>query len=369
MKYSIKNIPIQLFFLKLVCTSSIAAYDEIHRYRPILFFGEARLSRDALTSFKIQANHGSASQAYNSCGSKVPAADIFGSTHNQQVASIGTHNMPTTTTVYPQKLTFTELIVTWSQNFARGFFISCYLPFRTIHLYNFPRIEPYNPIQQHESMLRGVGDFASSIGWTYNCEDTEKLDFIDVSAQLGVVLPTSNVALGNTIFDINLGYEGRVGCFFIIDASSGILDWLTVGAHAQGLFFQDHPVPHTLLSSNVSCDLSSYYTHHHTPAWVAGVYSKADHIILGLSGTVGYSFTHQGSQQKHIVPALSVQRQQYAAWGMHTLHIALDYDLATYSNPHAPSIGVAYNQVLAGKNVWNTSLWGGIAEFSLLFTF
>ena len=348
----------------------VTAYDEIHRYRPILFFSESRLSRDALMSLKAQADHGSASKAYNACGNKVPLADIFGDAYHEKIALIGTKNMPPPCTNFAQRLTFTELILTWSQNFARGFFVSCYIPFRTIHLYNFPQITPYNPLQQHESMLRGMGDFACSMGWAYNCEDTEKIDFIDVAMQIGIALPTSKPTLGNDLFDINLGYEGKTGCFFIMDGACGIFDWLTFGAHLQGLFFEHQAIHHTVLTDEApASSISTCLPSKRDSAWGVGAYGKADHLILGFSGTLAYSFTYQGPQIWNFNQLMPDQLQRLAAWSMHVIHVELDYDLATYSNPYAPSIGIAYNKAVAGTNVFDTSLWGGIAEFTMLFTF
>lgn len=368
MKNNNKNSIIIFFLIELLTCSIITAYDEIHRYRPILFFGESHLSRDGLMGFKLQANHGSASEAYNACGNKVPPADILGDAYCQKITRIGSIRNNALCTSFSQRLAFTELILNWYQNFARGFFVTCYIPFRTIHLYNFPQEIPYNPLQHHEAMQRGMGDFACSIGWAYNYEETKKIDFIDVAIQAGVALPTSKPTLGNDLWDVALGYEGRAAYFFIIDSACGIFDWLTFGAHIQGLFFEQHLAQHTIFNVQDEYNNTCFQTHR-KPAWVAGVYSKADHVLLGFSVTLGYSFTHQGSQTWHINQLASFQHQRLTSWSMHTIHLELDYDLATYSNPYAPSIGVAYNKAVAGKNIFDTSLWGGVAEFTILFTF
>jgi hypothetical protein len=369
MKDNNKNSIIAFFYAVLLCASS-KTYDEIHRYRPILFFGESHIARDGLMDFKLQADHGSASKAYNACGNKVMPADIFGSFYSKTVACIGSQNsispgLPCLSDY--QRLTFTELILNWYQNFARGFFVSCYIPFRTIHLYNFPQETMYNPLQHHELMQRGMGDFACSLGWAYNYEATKKIDFIDVTIQVGVALPTSKPTLGNDLFDVTLGYEGRTAYFLTMDSSCGIFDWLTMGAHIQGLFFEQHLAQHILFGSSIQ-PIECLHTNRKS-AWVAGIYSKADHMILGFSGTIGYSFTYQGPQAWKTDQLLSWQKPRLSAWSMHTIHLELDYDLATYSNPYAPSIGVAYNKAVAGKDVFDTSLWGGVAEITILFMF
>lgn len=368
MKNSNKNYVIAFFLIKLLTCNSIKAYDEIHRYRPILFFGEAHIARDGLMALKLQADHGSASEAYNACGNKVAPGDIFGKLYRETIASIGSGNTATACTPFDQRLAFTELIVNWYQNLARGFFVTCYMPFRTIHLYNFPQETPYNPLQHHEFMQRGMGDFACSLGWACNYEDTKKIDFIDTSAQIGVALPTSKPTQGNDLFDDALGYEGRAAYFFILDSACGFLDWLTCGAHVQGLFFEQHRAHHVIFNASNE-HISTCIQTHRDPAWVVGVYSKADHVILGFSVTLGYSFTHQGAQTWNVHNLASFQLPRLDPWSMHTIHLELDYDLATYSNPCAPSIGVAYNKAVAGKNVFDTSLWGGVAELTILFTF
>lgn len=371
MKNFDKKYKFVFFYSLITISSAVEGYDEIHRYRPILFFGEARLSRDGLMSSKIQANHGSASQAYNNCGVKVCAADIFGTSYNEAIALLGSRSVEALAGRCLQQLTFTELILTWYQNFARGFFVGCYVPFRTIHLYNFPQVSAYNPLQHRECMQRGMGDFACSLGWTYNYEETQKIDFVDIAVQAGVALPTSKPTLGYDLFDIALGYEGRTGYFFIVDGTCGALDWLTCGAHVQGLFFEQQPVQRTILTPKPDGSISNACAcvpTHQNAAWVIGLFTKADHIILGFSCTLGYSFTYKGPQfVKTNGPIINGSR--YYPWSMHTIHLELDYDLATYSNPYAPRVGVAYNKAVGGKNVYDTSLWGGLAEFTILFTF
>lgn len=358
-------------FWLILLTLPLVAYDEIHRYRPILFFGEPHLACNGLMDFKVQADHGSAKQAFDACGNPVPPVYIFGTAYHDAIKGIGAIPAPDVPTNFQQKLTFTELILTWYQNFAGGFFVTGYVPFRTIHVYNFPQPFPYNPLQQQENVYRGMGDFAVSLGWAWNYEDTITIDFVDCSVQMGVALPTSNPTLSNDLFDISLGYDGQTGYFFILDASLGLLDWLTFGFHTQGLFFgQPSQGRCTLIyDPHVQAPITTMHSLKKSPAWDAGVYAKADHMLVGFSLTLGYSFIRQETDHLHKLCALPFPESRFNMWNMHSIHVLLDYDFATYTNPYAPDISIAYNRVVAGRNVYDTSMWGGAVEVSLLFKF
>jgi hypothetical protein len=349
----------------------LVAYDEIHRYRPILFFGEPHLARSGLMDFKLQADHGSAKHAFNSCGAEVYPADIFGTPYQQAIRSNGALPAPNIATNFQQKLTFTELIITWYQNFAGGFFITGYVPFRTIHVHNFPQITPYNPLQQQQRIYRGMGDFACSLGWAWNYEETVHVDFVDASVQLGVAFPTSNPRLSNDLFGISLGYDGQIGYFLVIDSSVGIFDWLTFGFHTQGLFFGQQAYGRQVLIQQPESlrTLQGCVDTKKSPAWVAGIYTKADHMFVGFSATLGYSFIRQEIDRIRSTCNIIFPSSRLQMWNMHIINFLLDYDFATYSNPYAPDVSVAYNKILAGKNVYDTSLWGGALELTLLFKF
>ncbi len=58
----------------------------------------------------------------------------------------------------------------------------------------------------------GVGDLVIIGGWGVNYEETQELDFVDLSIRIGLLCPTSARTKAERVFDIPLGYKGN-GCF------------------------------------------------------------------------------------------------------------------------------------------------------------
>lgn len=126
--------------------------------------------------------------------------------------------------------------MTWTHNYSHGFFSQVHLPLRWIRISDVSFcdvsstdsccVNQANPIWQtfinnlcpllkHYNRTiagydkKGVGDLVLIAGWGFNYEETEELDFIDLSLRMGVLVPTSARTKPERVFDIPLGYNGQ----------------------------------------------------------------------------------------------------------------------------------------------------------------
>lgn len=351
---------------------SLCAYDEILQYRPPIFFGEPHIARDGLMAGACNLTHGSTYHSYNGCGKRVPLCRIWEPTCSNNAITVPS-------AAWVGKFSLTEIIVTAYQEFMHGIFVSAYVPVRFLHIRHAREVASSSS-QEYTSSSKGMGDLAWSLGWAYNYEDFETIDFIDITLQAGVALPTSRPLCPQSTFNVPLGYQGHTGFFGILDGSWGIFDWLTFGGHLQLIGFSSAyeciprscvPLLGSSKQSSALCDLPKRWVERH-PATVVGLYTKADHLILGLSLMVGYSYMHQADRSvqgegQRLLP--SSCSSYFDSWSMHTVHTSLDYDWATYTNVYAPRVSIMYNTVVGGKRIVPLPLFQGSIDFSILFSF
>ncbi len=344
----------------------LAAYDEILQYRPPLFFGEPHIARDGLLAVACNLDHGSTSHSYNGAGDRVPLYRLWEPCDRAH-----------STAPWVGKFSLTEIVLTGYQEFIKGLFVSWYMPARFLHIRHARDLLSASS-QELTTSARGLGDIAWSLGWAYNYEACEVLDFIDVTIQSGVALPTSRVSCAQSTFAVPLGYQGHTGFFGIADSSLGIFDWLTIGAHIQAIGFSDtyECVPYcsdvTLACRPDAQHARPQYLVDRHPAAVVGLYTKADHLILGLSLLVGYSYMHQGARSvagggARLLPQTAAA--YFESWSMHTIHTSIDYDWATYDTIYAPRVSITYNTVVAGTRIIPLPLFQGSIDFTFVLSF
>jgi len=391
-------------------------YDDIHRFRPIYFFEEPHIRCDGLSNIYLSCAHGKADSAFSCDHNKVPLGDIFGINNLHDAAkgvasSILNHpggqilqNIITPSIdhcfahlSFPGTFEMTELVLKGFQNFVYGTFLTWYIPWRSLSLtINRPTdlTAPFAITSSWQQLLNkresifntfqlstdpytryGLGDVACSLGYAYS-HDATTLDFIDMSVQLGIVFPTSCTFRPCHFFDIPLGYEGSLGYFGIFDASVGWYDWCTAGAHLQCLGFT--PTQGIQKIKTDSDQRGLFILQQDTMkiwqggAYSGGVYLKADHVLLGLSFTLGYSIVvktanHWASITTH--QPYHIPDQRLGSWSMQTMHIVLDYDCATHSNPNAPRVGFIYNTAFRGSRSLATAVIGALWDMTIIWSF
>jgi hypothetical protein len=96
--------------------------------------------------------------------------------------------------------------------------------------------------------------------------------------------------------------------------------------------------------------------------WISGTYIKADHLCRRLSLLTGYSYAHKNAD--HIVPAdpsifdsfVVNSDPELQSWGMHTIHIFLEYDFTKENHVCGPRLGFFANIPVSGKRIFKSSL-------------
>lgn len=339
--------------------------DIIHFYRATPLFPEPRFEKPWLFSLDFLISGGKTDQSKNQHSQNVPLFDIFSS---PPVDSSCAHTKSHYHCHNNGTFSIVEAYITATQNITRGFFLQSSIPIRYFHVEKkylchtpepscIPRIYPYQQT--------GVGDWWLGAGWTINYQETQELDFIDVTVRAGIVCPTGKKRNPYQPTSIAHGYNGYWGFPFAIESAIGAFEWLTVGIHAETVPFVPHKEHFLIdnrsdLSLHRACGRISLGT-----IWWIGAYLKADHAIGGLSFITGYSYAGQGKttitlpqgtvHSPTLVPFIG---QPIERWSMHTVHIDLEYDFTKEHHTIGPRIHLFSNIHVDGTYTFNTLMNG-----------
>ncbi|HSW73911.1 MAG TPA: hypothetical protein VLG71_02025 [Candidatus Limnocylindria bacterium] len=417
-----------LAFLAFCSTLVAHAADNPHMYRATFFYGEPRLEKRALGSIDILASGGRTCCGRNGCNIKVPLLDIYG-TYNMHALGNGVPgknlSLPTDLALTNLSLTPTrncfadlsfrgkfdtsEIDISLTQNFVRGFFAQLYIPLRSLRINNInfadlsPTSDPFPNIntptwqtflnvfpailEQYNLSIdpvhrRGIGDISLMAGWTLNYQEFDQLDYMDMTIKLGILAPTGKKANPNIVFDLPLGYNGHTGFPFELHASFGAFDWFTFGAYLGGIAFgnrtgtvrirTDAEQSGLIKLASVNCACI-----HQGVLWNAGLFAKADHFCRGLSALVGYTFVQHNcdcivlsaQDRLNFDPVVVNDDPILKGWNMHTLHFMVDYDFSQPCMKFGPRLGFFYNFQFAGKRTFNTSTAEGTFGLDIAWDF
>lgn len=263
-------------------------YDVSNPYHARLFPEEPQISKQHLTSFDLRV----AGTTDAECRCCKP----------NELLATSSHAVILSCTHHPNKYCF----------------ISFTLPF--YHIRNEAIIPPELKEKcVYDYSVKELGISALTTGLTLNFNKNLDLDFVDVTVETGVLLPPS--AHRRTGF----------GLLSKMAAALGFFDWLTLGIEADVASFLD-----TLGGTQYNI----------------GYFLKADHLVRGLSFTLGYSYSRQ-EPMYYIWHNLILDR-----WDMNTFHLSLAYDLACEKYPGLPHFEFFYNRLLNGTNVTGNSFVG-----------
>jgi len=419
----------------LLLTQLAGAIDNAHFYRATNLFQEPRFERSYLTSFDVAVAAGSTRKGRNFNGDTVPLLDTYG-THNMIELGIGVphknkttpedftlielsrtpgRDVPDPCSCYPKyqfghfsiygDFSIIEANIFYTQNITHGFFTQFHIPIRQLKIDDicFKDLSPCNdvcpnkntPIWQtflclFDKILKkyclskepfsetGVGDASFLAGWTHNHQDTEFLDFVDLTIKFGLLSPTGKTRNEDKIFSLPLGYNGHWGVPISFDIAFGMYDWLTFGGHVDAIFFA-----HT--SRNMRLKTAPFQSGiiklakgkvdvERGSLWNAGAYIKADHLARGLSLLFAYSFANQNS--------ISIQTcdpcfdntiincdEMLQGWKMHNLHFWGEYDFTKENSQYGTRLAVFYNLQVKGKRVFKTNTAGGSIGLDINWNF
>ena len=283
------------------------------------------------------------------------------------------------------------------QNFTHGFFTQFHLPVILLQVFPSGYVENqccsckvskhYKPVWQNtfkpiNAFLRdfdldlapvhgaGLSDSTLFVGWTKSYQDTCYLDYIDFTVKTGILIPTGKKKNRHQVFSIPYGYDGFWAFPLSGDISLGFFDWLTLGVHADSLFFLNKKqcinvkAAHQAGTGLIRLGLAEATVDHGT-VWRAGTYIKADHFFNGLSLMLAFSYEQKNRDTIHpcdtktINPAFVNSDERLKKWDRSIIHLLADYDFTTEASRIGPRIGIFYDKQLTGRRVFDISMLGG----------
>lgn len=320
-------------FLLFLNFDLLATFNRSLFYRVSSFYGEPRLQKDYLTTLEAELSGGKSCIYQNKYKFEIFQADF-----------------------------------NYYQNINHGLFFHFHLPIETIQIY--PRKFKFGPTlkiksENTELSKRGLSDSTLFIGFTRNYEDTEYLDYIDFDIKTGILFPTGKVIKNLSCNNIPYGYNGHWSIPFQFDISTGAYEWLTVGAHFDGVGFFAKKNNFKLKNEKICLKTKP------GPVIRVGSYFKADHFIIGLSMLMGITFEHQSKthfykNNIHNIDLNNIKNFIYFRdWNRTILHFQLEYDNCNSSKDRAIRVGLVYNYQIHGKNVFKTNMTAGYIGLDL----
>ena len=390
--------------------------DNAHFWRATNFFGEPRYEKPWLSSLDISIGAGSTGSSRDFDNATADLLNLYGPHSFQKLGEGVPHKDPNNALdlilinlalqpsrgcfgrmIYDGKFKVTEANFMLTQNFARGFFAQVQFPVRSMELCDLRRcdLSPEGPacpnrdniwwqafLENFDAILKryclevccfkhtGVGDTAFLVGWANNNEETEVLDFIDITFKTGFLAPTGRERDLRNPFDIANGYDGHYAIPLVLDTAFGLYEWLNLGFHINALVFLDTTKTITMktsLAQNGFVKLARGRAEiNRGTLWDIGASLKADHIARGLSVLVGYSFAQQDRTKltpcdSNLFDATIVNNDETLnGFKMHVVHFIAEYDFTREESRWGPRVGFFYNLQVGGKRVFKTNMAGGL---------
>ena len=397
------------------CSTMRAMADNAHFWRATNFFGEPRYEKAWLSSLDISVGAGSTGSSRDFDNQTADLLNLYGPHCFQKLGEGVSGKDPNNPLdlilinlalqpsrgcfgrmIYDGTFKVTEANFMFTQNFTHGFFGQIQVPVRTMELCDLCRcdISPSDLpcpnrdniwwqafLENFDAILRrycvqincfkhtNAGDAAFLLGWTTNYEETEVLDFIDITLKSGLLTPTGRERDIRNPFDIPSGYDGHYAIPLFLDTAFGLYEWLNLGFHVNALVFfkTTKTIPmKTSLAQNGFVKLARGRAEiDRGTLWNIGSYLKADHFAHGLSLLVAYSFAQQ--DQTKLTPCETLfdativnNDETLSGFKMHVLNFILEYDFAREDSRWGPRVGFFYNLQVGGKRVFKTNMAGGL---------
>jgi hypothetical protein len=405
-------------------SASLYTIDNPHFYRANFFWGEPRFEKPWLTTLDFNIAGGQTKTGRNSEGEKTPILNIYGPQNMQALGNtpglnpanpldailINLAALPSANCFahleFTGKFDLLEGTFQFYQNFCNGFFAQLYLPFRhlklkktnnfidlspetgalsqttpewTAFLNNFDAILAQFGLSKQPVEELGLGDFTMLFGWTINYQEFNYIDFLDVTAKVGVLFPTAQQKNQREAFSIPLGYNGHYGIPLKFDISFGYWEWLTAGFHIGALFLLEKTVDMRMMSvpGQANCFMLLEGQAEMDPGtiWEVATFIKADHIWRGLSILFGHTYTQKDDdcielkQCENFDQAVVQSNPRLKGWDMQVLHFNLEWDFTKTARDFGPRVGVFYNYVAGGKRIYNTAMKDGYMGFDIAWCF
>ncbi|MGA9530851.1 MAG: hypothetical protein WBQ73_03085, partial [Candidatus Babeliales bacterium] len=357
-------------FLLLHCTHLFTFYAP-QWYKAPPFFGEPRLTKDYLSSGYITLSRAHTHQSRNNAGDETCLLNIYGK-HNMRLLGSGVPNKDITHPIdliliqletlperkgfaellYTGNMKLTETTFTFMQNITRGSFFLVRFPFVKLELNSidyvdcspndsdFPNrsapewqtfltnfdaiLERYNLSTQPYSK-QDPGTITLATGWSSSYLDSTLLDYLDLTIMAGLLIPPGQKTDPNKVFDIPLDYDHHLGFMLSFDTACGICDWFSCGLHLSGAAFRDEMKENLRMKTNINHNgfialAQGKADVNKGSLWNVGLFTKADHVIFGLSVLISYLATHKRDDVLYpkdtsiFTPSIVNHDERYKPW-------------------------------------------------------
>ncbi|KKP35554.1 MAG: hypothetical protein UR26_C0003G0027 [candidate division TM6 bacterium GW2011_GWF2_32_72] len=400
---------------------SIITLDNAHFYRATSFWFEPRLEKKGLTSLDVNIQTGSTQKGQDYKGQQSNILNIYGK-YNMHKLGCGIESVEKRKTpnaiildnlckvesqncsfgelLFSGKFNITEAQLNLYQNIANGFFIQIFVPIRKLGInkisYTDQTQDKNNPewqafLNNFQNILSeyqlsicptdqsGFGDSTLAVGWTWSNENTDMLDFIDSTIEIGLLMPTGKQQSTKKVFSMPLGYNGHWGTYLSFSLGIGIYDWITFGTHIDSIFFASK-LKNTRLKTDI-CQSgmiklgTDFARIEKEPIWNLALFAKADHMIKGLSFWLGYtkSIKYEDNvipRNSNIYPKTIVNSDlELSGWESNTINLGLEYDFSKEKYLAGLRIGGFANIPFGGKKCFLTSMVGISTGLDLAWKF
>lgn len=330
----------------IVSFTTTQAFNNSYFYRASSFWDEPRFERSQLTSLALELTGGSTCISRDKCGKKVPLLTILDA--KKQLCN--------------GVVDVFEIDCHYTQNFSSGIFTEISVPFTVVQVRSSfntscndcPPKHHHTQNSACECRRTQLIDSTALIGWTCNNENTTVLDFIDTTIKAGALLPTSKQSCSDNPLVIPLGYNNNWGLVGSATVSAGMYDWLTAGAHIDGIVF-----PKTTRSTGKSLG----------NVWRVGAYAKADHLYKGLSFALALTYEQQNKLPHQHSAHCHLPEPLIKGWSRSLIHLFIEYDFIRYECLGYPTFMLIYNRHLTGKRVFQTNTLGSSLACSINWCF
>lgn len=399
MKYK-KNLAIAFIFLcSAMIHQKLPAVLTVSQYKPDSFLQKPSFSQDYFTNISCIFSGGSATQAYNNNGEKVPCLQQFGT---ENLLKKFTDSSISTTSVesfgqgeLTGEFHVQELIVSCYKNMTHGLFIEGATTVQNLLLNSISIDFISTPIKLTDEQIdylqslqgkiplsmskSGMFTTACYAGYNKTFSNFTHLDFIDFIIKAGFTSPqvmsNNNTSLLQFPFvgNMNFGYP------IVVAASLGVLDWLTIGCNGSITPWQSTTKTISMNNSrsrnNLLIPQSGIANIQRGPLITTGVYLEADHLYQGLSSTIAYCYTKNYAQKITPIDQLQFpinitnESNLLDTWSLGSFYIQFDVDFACETRASAPILTIFCNIPVAGHLCPKTNIFGGSCSLQLSYIF
>lgn len=394
----LKNV-IVIFFCFSISIDPLLPTLSVSQYAPDSFFQKPYFNQKLFTNVSTIFSGGYADQAFNQESQKVPFLQQFGNEDFLQKFIDPTINRNDMTSLGQGQLSgnfqYRQFIASCYKNIFHDLFIEAATVIQDITVdkitANFT--ESSTPLTDEQiaylaqlqkilpTSINRSGMFTTAFYIGYNTTFThfKHLDFVDILIKTGFASPESMHDTNNSIIQYPFNPNFNFGYPCIGAVSIGLLDWMTLGWNGTVEPFQSAMKNIAINNTNSHNQLlipeSSMALIKRGPLFSTSVYLEADHVISGVSGTVGYTYTK--SLDFTIQPLNTVQypatRANYStlfdAWSMGSFYFEVDVDFADESKPNAPVIGLFCVIPITGQLCPKSNIFGGSCNLQISYAF